>query len=131
MNEEPPPHPVGSDCPYCSAPMVVTRMACGRCGVAIEADFPMSRLGMLPVEHQRFIEMFVLAGGNLKQIAEQVGVSYPTIRSRLDKVIDSLRSEIAKTQRLKGTVLDAVGADKSNAQQAAKLIKGIGKGDAT
>ena len=33
----------------------------------------MSRLAGLPVEHQRFIEMFVLAGGNLKEIAEQVG----------------------------------------------------------
>ena len=131
MSEEVPARSVGSDCPYCSAPMVVTRMTCGHCGVAIEADFPMSRLGTLPVEHQRFIEMFVLAGGNLKQIAEQVGVSYPTIRSRLDKVIESLRTEIAKTQRVRGTVLDAVSPDKSNAEQAARLIKGIGKGDAT
>src|SRR5579864_8018053 len=118
MDEEIPSRPVGSECPYCSTPMVITRMTCGRCGAAIEADFPMSRLGMLPVENQRFIEMFVLAGGNLKQIAEQVGVSYPTIRSRLDKVIESLRTEIAKTQRVKGTVLDAVSPDKSNAQKA-------------
>ena len=131
MSEEEQARPVGSDCPYCSAPMVVTRMSCGHCGVAIEADFPMSRLGTLPVEHQRFIEMFVLAGGNLKEIAGQVGVSYPTIRSRLDTVIESLRGEIAKTQRVRGTVLDAVSPDKSNAQQVAKLIKGIGKGDAT
>lgn len=131
MSESEPPRPLGSDCPYCSAPMVVTRMSCGQCGVAIEAAFPMSRLGTLPVEHQRFIEMFVLAGGNLKQIAEQVGVSYPTIRSRLDTVIESLRGEIAKTQRVRGTVLDAVSPDKSNAQQAARLIKGIGKSEAT
>lgn len=119
---------VGSDCPYCGSPMVVTRMACGRCKVAVEAAFPMSRMGMLPVEHQRFIEMFVLSGGNLKEIAEQVGVSYPTIRSRLDKVIEALRGEIAKTQRVRGTVLDAVSPDKTNAEEAARLIKGIGKG---
>lgn len=85
----------------------------------------MSRLAELPVEHQRFIEMFVLASGNLKEIAEQVGVSYPTIRSRLDKVIESLRSEIAKTQRVRGNVLDAVEPSKTNAAQAARLIKGI------
>src|SRR5579864_2925009 len=125
MSEEEQARPVGSDCPYCSAPMVVTRMSCGHCGVAIEADFPMSRLGTLPVEHQRFIEMFVLAGGNLKQIAEQVGVSYPTIRSRLDKVIESLRTEIAKTQRVRGSVLDAVEPGKTNAADAARLIKRI------
>jgi hypothetical protein len=77
------------------------------------------------VEHQRFIEMFLLAGGNLKEIAEEVGVSYPTIRSRLDKVIESLRGEIAKTRTLKGSVLDAVTPSKSSAEEAAKLIKEI------
>src|SRR5256714_7854502 len=100
-------------------------MSCGPCHTAIECAFAMSRLGMLPVEHQKFIEMFVLAGGNLKEIAEQVGVSYPTIRSRLDKVIEALRTEIAKTRRVRGDVLDAVEPGKTNAQTAAKLIKGI------
>ena len=69
--------------------------------------------------------MFVLSGGNLKEIAEQVGVSYPTIRSRLDKVIDALRGEIAKTRRVQGNVLDAVEPGKTNAASAARLIKGI------
>src|ERR1700684_721685 len=100
-------------------------MAFDHCNVAIKALFPMSRLGGLPVEHQRFIEMFVLAGGNLKEIAEQVGVSYPTIRSRLDKVIEALRGEIAKTQRVRGSVLDAVEPGKTNAADAARLIKRI------
>jgi hypothetical protein len=115
------------ECPYCGQGMTVTRMSCSHCHVAIEAEFPMSRLAGLPVEHQRFIEMFVLAGGNLKEIAEQVGVSYPTVRSRLDKVIESLRSEIGKTQRVKGNVLDAVDAPSARptAADAAKLIKGI------
>ena len=117
--------PVTQECPYCGDPMAVTRMACGHCGVAVDAAFPMSRLASLPVEHQRFIEMFVLAGGNLKEIAEQVGVSYPTIRSRLDKVIDALRAEIGKTRRVQGNVLDAVDPGKTNAEAAARLIKGI------
>lgn len=85
----------------------------------------MTRLGSLPVDHQRFIEMFLLAGGSLKEIAQQTGVSYPTVRSRLDKVIDSLRDEIAKRQRTKGTLLDAVGPAKpaEAAVEAARLIK--------
>jgi hypothetical protein len=124
---------IGSDCPYCGDAMAVTQMACDRCRISVAAGFPMSRLGGLPVEHQRFIEMFVLAGGNLKEIAEQVGVSYPTIRSRLDKVIDVLRGEIAKTRQVKGNVLDAVGpsrggatgSPRANAQEAAKIIKDI------
>jgi hypothetical protein len=105
--------------------MAVTQMSCEGCRLSITADFPMSRIAGLPVEHQRFIEMFVLAGGNLKEIAEQVGVSYPTIRSRLDKVIEALRAEIAKTQRVRGNVLDAVEPGKSMAADAARLIKRI------
>jgi hypothetical protein len=117
--------PVNSDCPYCGSTMVVSKMTCGHCQVAVEAEFPMSRLSTLPVEHQKFIEMFVLAGGNLKEIAEQVGVSYPTIRSRLDRVIETLRGEIAKTQRVKGSLLDAVEPGKTNAAEAAAIIKRI------
>jgi hypothetical protein len=119
------PRPVAQDCPYCGEAMAVTRMTCGNCDVSIEAAFPMSRLASLPVEHQRFIEMFVLSGGNLKEIAEQVGVSYPTIRSRLDKVIESLRGEISKTRKLRGDVLDAVEQGKKAAEVAARMIKDI------
>ena len=120
-----PDQPIGNDCPYCGSAMTVARMRCHRCGVSIEAAFPMPRLANLPVEHQRFIEMFVLASGSLKEIAAQTGVSYPTVRSRLDKVIEALRAEIAATQQVKGTILDAVGEGKMTAEEAARLIKGI------
>jgi hypothetical protein len=106
--------------------MVIARMDCPRCNVSVEGAFPMSRLAGLPIEHQRFIEMFVLAGGNLKEIGEQVGVSYPTIRSRLDKVIESLRGQIAKTRTVRGSLLDAVEAPRrGGAEEAARLIKDI------
>ena len=114
--------------------MAVTRMTCDRCSVSIDATFPMSRLASLPVEHQRFIEMFVLAGGNLKDMAEHVGVSYPTLRSRLDKVIESLRVEIGKTRPVRGNPLDALdpappspkgAATPQAADAAARLIKNI------
>ena len=117
--------PIDNECPYCGLGMTVTQMSCAHCRVAVNAAFPMSRLGSLPVEHQRFIEMFVLAGGNLKEIAEHVGVSYPTIRSRLDKVIDALRGEIAKTRSVKGTVLDAMESTRGGAEEAARVIKEI------
>jgi hypothetical protein len=112
-------------CPYCHRVMAVSRMTCHDCNVAIEAAFPTPRLASLPIEHQRFVEIFVLAGGNLKQIAEQAGVSYPTIRSRLDKVIESLRQQIAATQEVRGTILDAVGTGKPDADEAARIIKSV------
>jgi hypothetical protein len=112
-------------CPYCQQSMTVSRMCCHECGVSVEAAFPTARLANLPIEHQRFIEIFVLASGNLKQIAEQAGVSYPTVRSRLDKVIDSLRQEIARTQKVRGTTLDAVTETRLDADEAARIIKAV------
>ena len=76
-------------------------------------------------EDLAFIKRFVLASGSLKEMARVYEVSYPTVRSRLDKVIDALRSEIASTQQVKGTILDAVGEGKLSAEEAARLIKGI------
>ena len=99
---------ISNECPYCQHPMQIAEMACHHCDVAVRAAFPEGRLGRLPVEHQRFIEMFLLASGNLKQIAEMTGVSYPTVRSRLDKVIGVLREEIAREAPTQGTLLDAV-----------------------
>ncbi len=69
-------------------------MTCDHCRVAIEAEFPRTRLGQLPLEHQRFIEIFILASGSLKEIAAQTGVSYPTVRARLDRIIADLRKRI-------------------------------------
>ncbi|MEX0643534.1 MAG: DUF2089 family protein [Pirellulales bacterium] len=119
------PMPVTNLCPYCQHSMAVSRMTCHECAVSIDAVFPSPRLANLPTEHQRFIEIFVLASGNLKQIAEQAGVSYPTVRSRLDKVIDSLRQEIARTQQIRGLSLDAVHETPLDADEAARIIKAV------
>ena len=117
--------PVSSICPYCQQGMTISRMTCHQCDVSVEAEFPPARLANLPLEHQQFIEIFVLASGSLKEIAQQTGVSYPTVRSRLDKVIDCLRQEIGRTQPTKGSILDAVDQGKASSEAVAKLIKAI------
>ncbi len=117
--------PSSSRCPYCQQAMTVSRMTCHACNLSVEATFPTARLANLPTEHQRFIEIFILSSGSLKEMAEQTGVSYPTVRSRLDKVIAALREEIGRTQTTKGSILDAVSEGKLSAEEAAKLIKAI------
>lgn len=99
--------------------MRVSQCTCEACQVTIDGDFPSIPLGNLPTAHQRFIEMFVLASGNLKEIASLAGVSYPTVRSRLDKVISALREEITAQQ----------GAPQSgNETKASKRRSGKGPG---
>ncbi|HEV7504427.1 MAG TPA: DUF2089 family protein [Thermoanaerobaculia bacterium] len=116
-----PPEPVTNLCPYCHRAMQVTRMSCPSCEISIAADFPAPRLARLPMEHQRFIEMFVLASGNLKSIAEQAGVSYPTVRSRLDRIIDTLQRVVAESC----DASEESFGDKERTEAAARLIKAI------
>ena len=71
-------------------------MGCAACEIKVEGRFAASPLSNLPTEHQRFIEMFVLASGSLKEIAAHAGVSYPTVRSRLNRVIEVLRQELTQ-----------------------------------
>ena len=66
--------PESYSCPYCSHSMIVSRMTCHACGISVDGAFPVPRVANLPTEHQQFIEIFVLAGGNLKLIAKQAGV---------------------------------------------------------
>ena len=111
---------IENTCPYCTTPMRASRMTCPSCDISVEADFADRPLTRLPVEHQRFIEMFVLAGGSLKEIATQAGVSYPTVRSRLDKVIEYLRLELEADKRT------SKGRKKSaDTKSAAEILKQI------
>ena len=56
---------------------------------------PQHPLTQLAKEDQDLVLELVLRGGSLKEVAEAYGVSYPTIRSRLDRVIDRLRAIVA------------------------------------
>ena len=113
--------PIDNACPYCATAMQTTQMSCSSCKVAIDAEFSDRPLARLPLEHQRFIELFVLAGGSLKEIAAQAGGSYPTVRSRLDKVIEHLQQEIKNDDSSTGK-----GRTKRKDQQsAAQILKMI------
>jgi hypothetical protein len=102
--------------------MQVTRMTCRSCEVSVETAFPDGPLARLPVEHQRFIKIFVLAGGSLKEIASQAGVSYPTVRSRLEKVIEQLEAELDDQQN---ESKNKRGSGKVYEESVAQILKNI------
>jgi hypothetical protein len=67
-------------------------------------DLQKSPLAYLDAQELEFITRFVLASGSLKEVAKQYGVSYPTLRGRLDKLIEKLRQ--ARAERKPDEVLD-------------------------
>lgn len=78
-------------CPSCEAFLTVSSLSCSNCDTVIHGNYQLPIFLRLPQEEQEFILNFVLAGGSLKALAKQIGKSYPTVRNRLDDIIENLK----------------------------------------
>ncbi len=84
-------HPLPSGCPSCGSGLQPERLRCLGCGLALEGEFSPGPLAGLTPEDGALALEFLLCGGNLKALGERVQLSYPTVRARLDELIDRLR----------------------------------------
>ena len=85
-----------SQCPSCEGSLVVKRMRCQGCQTEVEGSFSLPVLVSLSRDDQEFVLSFVKASGSLKEMAKILGVSYPTVRNRLDKIIERLKQSETK-----------------------------------
>ena len=83
-------------CPSCRCDLRVAQLACPDCGTTVHGGFLLPALSRLGSEDQAFALAFVLRSGSLKEMAKLYGVSYPTVRNRLDDLIARL-SAITET----------------------------------
>ncbi len=88
--------------------MRITKLTCEDCEFSYEGKFFTPRLYRLSSEDQRFIELFILSSGSLKKMAELLELSYPTVRNRLDRLIERLREEQERDGALKQKVLEDI-----------------------
>jgi hypothetical protein len=68
------------------APIEIERVRLVETGVAIEGRFPLPPLAQLTAEDQVFVAAFVRCHGSIKQMERYFGVSYPTIKNRLNRI---------------------------------------------
>jgi hypothetical protein len=83
-------------CPACQAPLCIERLICHTCTTVVQGEFPLPRLARFTEEEQRFLELFLLCSGSLKSMSNDLGVSYPTVRKRLNALVYKLENEIEK-----------------------------------
>jgi hypothetical protein len=65
-------------------------MTCSSCNLAVEGDFEVSPLGKLSVDDQAFVIAFVRHHGSIKKMESLFGISYPTVKNRLNAVSAAL-----------------------------------------
>jgi hypothetical protein len=87
-----------SSCPVCQASLRIARLECDACKTAIEGDFDHGRLGRLSREQLAFVEVFLECRGKIKDVEQRLGLSYPTVVSRLDQVVDAM-TELSSADR--------------------------------
>lgn len=79
-----------STCPVCQGELTITRLHCRSCGTALEGEFGVGRFGRLEREQLAFLESFLRSRGNLKEMERELGISYPTVRGRLEALLRAL-----------------------------------------
>ncbi|WP_282144501.1 DUF2089 family protein [Cellulophaga baltica] len=78
------------NCPSCEKPLVVSQLSCSSCETVISGNYSLPILLQLSSEDQDFIFEFILSSGSLKKMAIKIGKSYPTVRNKLDDIIERI-----------------------------------------
>ena len=138
------PHDVISTCPVCAGELAVTRLHCGTCGTTLEGDFSVGRFGKLNRDQLALLESFLRSRGNLREIERELGISYPTVRGRVEALVRALgfgpRLEAddaeeptvtseATAGRSRAEVLEALARHEISAEDAAAAIRALGRTD--
>lgn len=119
-------YPAPTHCPVCQDELRIARMVCPNCSTALEGHFTLWRLATLTPEQADFVELFLRCEGKLNRVQEELNLSYPTVRSRLEEVIRALGYEIkeereaAEDRRQK--VLQRLARREITAEEALRML---------
>ncbi|WP_299090869.1 DUF2089 domain-containing protein [uncultured Metabacillus sp.] len=120
--------PLLTDCPVCQETLTVTKLHCSNCHTSIENEFALSRFSSLASEQLHFIEVFLKCRGNIKEVEKELSVSYPTVRGKLNEIIEALGySDRTKPKVDKKKVISMLDAGEITAEEAIQLLKENGE----
>lgn len=122
-------HQLIGRCPVCGDELTVTRLHCRNCDSAIEGHFNLGKFYRLTPEQLHFVETFIKCEGKITRVEEELGISYPTVRNRLNDVIRALGYEVAAEATVSAekrrAILEQLQAGEVSADEAAGLLKGM------
>jgi hypothetical protein len=104
-------------------PMVVERVRLAGTDIAIEGSFDLPQLARLSLEDQVFVTAFVRSHGSIKEMEQVFGVSYPTIKSRLNRIAASLEFVETNPRPSQAEILDRLKRGEIDAQEAIRQME--------
>lgn len=119
MNRE-----VPGKCPLCNGEIKVTEIQCNKCGIVIQGQFDLCKFCRLNEQQKYFVEVFIKNRGNIKEIEKELGISYPTVRNKLDDVISDLGHTVKKSTVNQKEILEKLKEGEISKEEVLKLLKG-------
>jgi len=122
--------PVIGQCPICKDTLHVTRLHCRACDTTIEGHFTLGRLYQLSAEQLDFVETFLRCEGKINRVEQEIGLSYPAVRARLNDVIRAMGYEVGETADKSVTgetrreILTELNAGRLTTEEALQLLRG-------
>jgi len=104
-------------------PITVERVRLARNGVAVEGSFELPQLARLSVEDQVFVTAFVISHGSIKEMERVFGVSYPTIKSRLNRIAGSLHFVDTNPLPSRAEILHQLNRGEIDPDEAVRLLE--------
>ena len=130
-------HDVISTCPVCAGELAVTRLRCTSCGTTLEGEFSVGRFARLGRDQMALLESFLRARGNLRDIEREMGISYPTVRARVEALVralgfgprddDSAPDEPEPAPDTREAILERLARHEISAEDAAAAIRALGR----
>jgi len=116
-----------SRCPVCESGMAVSELTCEACGTSVRGRFPVPDLCRLPEDLYGFLVVFIKNRGVIRDVEKELGISYPTVRSRLDAVLAALgfSEQVGKADT--GQVIEMLERGEITPEDAEKMLRGEGK----
>jgi hypothetical protein len=107
------------------SPLVVERVRLPEKHLAIEGEFALPQLARLSLEDQVFITAFLRSHGSIKEMEQVFGVSYPTIKARLNRIAGQLDFVETNPSPSRAEVLERLKNGEIDAQEAIRALEAL------
>ncbi len=114
-----------TECLICKYNLTIKRLYCEACQTHFDGKFYFPRLARITMAEQQLTESLIVHGGNLKEMAESLDISYPTLKKRLLELSNALHKQKQEDKHSIEKILIAMEKEVITAQEGIKLIREI------